>query len=232
MSPRLVVGPAPQRRLPSKGRWKWAVALAVLVLLVVRFVYMELVIVRGQTMAPAALDGDVLLVARRSTPRVGDLVLVEHDEQTVLRRILAGPGTRVTAVDGVLTLDDVPLETRVDGTFTYREPGGDGRTHRQHRYLEQGTNEQHPILGNHVGAARLWLLELPDLEVPPGHFFVLCDNRRSCPLDERSGVVAMDWLHGVVTHRVLAGAEDDAQSGGWKALRPSESVEGAEPPRK
>jgi signal peptidase I len=235
MSPRLDVGPAPQRRSHSRSRWIWASVVALLMLLLLRFVYVELVVVRGHTMAPAALDGDVLLVARRATPEIGDVVLVEQDGKTVLRRVLAGPGTRVTAVDGVLTLDDVPVETRVDGTFTYLEPGPDGRTHRQQRYLEQGALHQHPILGNHVGAALPWLLELPDLEVPPGHVFVLCDNRRACPLDERSGVVDVDWLQGVATHRVWAGdthAEEDSQSGGWKALTPSGSGEGPEPPRK
>lgn len=236
MSTRLVVGPAPRRRAPSKRRWRLAVVAGVAAVLLIRLVFLELVVVRGHTMAPAALDGDVLLVLRRADPKVGDVVLVEHQEHTVVRRVVAAPGDRVTAVDGVLTLDDVPLETRVDGTFAYREPGEAGRPRRQQRYIERGPHGQHAVLGSHTGAARPWLLELPALEVPPGHVFVLCDNRRTCPLDERSGVVPLSWVQGVATHRVWAGdarAEPDPQGDGWRALASaSEPEEGSEPPRK
>lgn len=228
----LVVGAAPRRRLPWKSGWKWAAAAAVVALLVFRLVFVELVVVRGNTMAPAVLDGDALLVATRGDVRVGRIVLIEFDGRTVLRRIVAGPGARVTSVDGVLAVDEVPMEVRVDGTFAYRDTGeAQRRPRRQQRYIERAGEVQHAILGDHVGAAHPWLLDLPELEVPRGHVFVLCDNRRTCPLDERSGVVPLEWIEGVATHVLWTGdarLEDDHGAGGFSPL----TSEGSTPPRK
>ncbi len=223
---RLHIGAAPRRKLPSLRRWRWLVGALLFVALSLRLALLELVVVRGNTMAPVVLDGDVLLIKSRAEAKVGDVVLVEHEGRSVVRRVLATAGARITAIDGVLTVDEVPLETRVDGTFAYRDTGDEPRPLRQQRFVERlGEGPQHEILGDHVGAARPWLFELPDLEVPSGYVFVLCDNRRTCPLDERSGVVPIDWIDGVASRRAWTGG----------ARLSGERVQGAlgsTPPRK
>ncbi len=229
-----MVGGAPPRQTPSKKAWKWLAFAVVVALLLLRLLFVELVVVRGNTMAPSVLHGDVLLVASRGDVELGSVVLVEHDGRTTLRRVLAGPGARIASTDGVLTLGDMPAEVRVDGTFAYRDPGEEQRRpRRQQRYVEHAGEIQNVILGDHIGAARPWLLDLPELEVPVGHVFVLCDNRRTCPLDERSGVVPLEWIQGVATHLLWTGdarLEEDQGSGGFRPL--TSTGEGSEPPRK
>jgi hypothetical protein len=104
----------------------------------------------------------------------------------------------------VLTRDEVAVPTQVTKSFAWRETSEDldealDLQHRQHRFIEQLEGDRyHHILGDFVGAAKRWTLELPELEVPPGSLFLLCDNRRQCPLDERSGVVPRAAIKGVV----------------------------------
>jgi signal peptidase I len=182
-----------------------AVVLACIALLVLRLAFVELVAVHGNTMAPAVLDGDVLLVMAQTKPTLGDVVLVDIGGQTVVRRVIGLAGHRIGSLAGVLTRDELPVATHVAGTFAWREVSEEQEApqHRQHHFVEALTEDRlHRMLGDHVGAAKPWMLELPEVEVPPGALFVLCDNRRQCPLDERSGVVPTTAITGVV-HSLL-----------------------------
>lgn len=201
MGERLVIGNAPRRRLPVKPVALIAGIGLVLALIVTRLVFFELVRVRGATMAPNALEGDVLLVASLGEPTLGSVVLVEQGEREVLRRVVGLPGDHMSTVDGVLVRNGVPLDTEAVGLFGWRA-AEDGeavaRPHRQGLLIERfADGRAHYLLGDHDGAARPWRLELPEVQVPPGHVFVLCDNRRTCPLDEQSGPVALDRINGV-----------------------------------
>ena len=165
-------------------------------LLLVRLFLFELVIVRGNTMAPSILEGDVLLIQAQPEVALGDVVLIEQGERRVLRRVLASEGQRIASLDGLLLIDDLPLEVHVEEPFAYREAE---RTLRQQSFMEPlGPKLKHHILGDHLGSAKPWVMELPELTVPPGHLFLLCDNRRSCPLDKLSGVVPKAWISGRV----------------------------------
>ena len=133
---RLPIGPVPGRPRRPRRLWRWALAAVVLGLLLARWFFVELVVVRGNTGAPTALEGDVLLVVRRAEPAQGDVVLLEHEGREVLRRVIALPGQTVGADEGVLTIDDVPLATRVVGTFAYRELSDGDRARRQQHFIE------------------------------------------------------------------------------------------------
>ncbi|MCB9549821.1 MAG: signal peptidase I [Myxococcales bacterium] len=195
---RLPIGPVPGRPRRPRRLWRWALAAIVLGLLLARWFFVELVVVRGNTGAPTALEGDVLLVVRRAEPAQGDVVLLEHEGREVLRRVIALPGQTVGADEGVLTIDDVPLATRVVGTFAYRELSDGDRARRQQHFIESlPDGRRHHILGDHAGAARPWTFAVPRLEVPPGFLFVLCDNRRTCPDDDLVGLVPEGWSQGV-----------------------------------
>lgn len=182
-------------------------------LLAVRVFVAELVVARGSTMAPNVLDGDVLLVARGARPTLGAVVLVEvGDDTAVLRRVLGVAGDRFEVVEGVLHRNGQPLPVRAAGTFTFRvAPGdraqaGDGPTRRQHQFEEtiEG-GRAHRVLGDFLGSARPWQFELPTVDVPPGHVFVVCDNRRQCPLDDRLGAVPLEAVRGVARSLVWYG---------------------------
>lgn len=197
---RLVIGTAPKRRVPLRAIALGAAALLVLSLALTRLVFFELVRVRGNTMAPAAMHDDILLVANLGRPGLGAVVLLEDRNREVLRRVVGVPGDRMATAEGVLTRNGVPLETTPSGVFeTYEgKDETDRRPHGQTMAIERFADGRgHGILGDHDGAARPWRFDLPEIEVPPGHVFVLCDNRRTCPLDDASGVVALDRIAGV-----------------------------------
>jgi len=69
---------------------------------------LDVVEVRGRSMAPALLPGDRLLVARLGPPRVGDVVLAA-DPRDPRRELIK----RVTALDGGVTVrgDNRPQST-------------------------------------------------------------------------------------------------------------------------
>lgn len=195
MSGRLVIGPAPRRRMSGRVAGRLIILALIIAVVIARLFFWELVVVRGNTMAPAVVDGDILLVRRGVPPAVGDVVVLRLEERVVLRRVVAVAGDRVGSDEGVLTINDLPLSTRVEGAFGYRDAERQRRQERFRETLPDGRT--HGVLGDMIGAARPWLFELPPLEVPAGHVFVLCDNRRVCPLDELAGPVPVQWSEGV-----------------------------------
>lgn len=202
MGERLVIGTAPRKRLPVKPIAVVAGVGLLLSLIVTRLVFFELVQVRGDTMAPNAMEGDVLLVSSLGDPTLGSVVLVEQAEREVLRRVVGLAGDHIATADGVLLRNGVPLDTAKTGVFGWLrrtdETEDSVRPHRQALVDEAFADGRwHHILGDHDGAARPWRLELPEVQVPPGHVFVLCDNRRICPLDDQAGPVAIDRIGGV-----------------------------------
>lgn len=192
---RLVIGPAPRRRMSGRLVGRLIILALISAVVVARLFFWELVVVRGNTMAPAVVDGDILLVRRGVPPAVGDVVVLRLEERVVLRRVIAVAGDRVGSDEGVLTINDLPLSTRVEGAFGYRDVERQRRQERFRETLPDGRT--HGILGDMIGAARPWLFEVPPIEVPAGHVFVLCDNRRICPLDELAGPVPVQWSEGV-----------------------------------
>ncbi|MCK6572417.1 signal peptidase I [Myxococcota bacterium] len=195
----LVVGPAAVHRLPWKPALQILGVAVLITLVLVRYLLVEVVRVRGNTMAPAITDGDMVLVRHTRAPGRGDVVLLELGGQVVLRRVLGIPGDHIATVAGALQLNELPIPTRIAGVFGYREATAKGhREHRQHLVFEElepgrfvGT------LGDHVGAGRPWRLRLPPATVEPGSLYVTCDNRRECPDDERQGLVPAEAVVGV-----------------------------------
>jgi len=214
---RLVIGTAPRKQLPVKPvAFLLGVGLLLAVVITRLFVF-EMVQVRGGTMAPNAMEGDILLVASLGDPALGSVVLVEHGEREVLRRIVGLPGDTITTADGVLVRNGVPLGTEEVGVFGWlRDIEGepDARPHRQALVAERFADGRlHHLLADHDGTARPWRLSLPEVEVPPGHVFVLCDNRRICSLDDQAGPVRVDRITGVARSVLWRGGSRDPSSG-------------------
>ncbi len=236
MGERLVIGTAPRKRLPVKP-----VALIlglglVAALALTRLVFFELVQVRGDTMAPNAMEGDILLISSLATPSLGSVVLVEQGEREVLRRVVALAGDHVATVDGVIERNGHPLRTERIGVFGWLRASAeaDARPHRQVLLDERfADGRRHRILGDHDGAARPWRLDMPELEVPPGHVFVLCDNRRICPLDDQAGPVALHRITGVARSVLWLGdaREVPPAEGGFEGLGSRVSGEQGDPAR-
>jgi len=195
----LVIGPAAVHRLPWKAALQILGAAALITLVLVRYLLVEIVRVRGNTMAPAITDGDMVLVRHSRTPGRGDIVLLELQGQLVFRRVLGLPGDQIATAAGALQLNELPIPTRIAGTFGYREPIAKGfREQRQSLVFEEIESGRFiGTLGDHVGAGRPWRLRLPAATVESGSLYVSCDNRRECPDDERRGLVPTEAVVGI-----------------------------------
>ena len=206
----LVVGPAAARRFPWKLILQVTGAAVVITLLLVRTFLVELVRVHGNYMAPSLTEGDLVLVRRTRAAGRGDVVVLELGGQVVLRRVIGVPGDRLATDAGVLTLNELPVDTQLAGNFAYREETARGpRTHRQHLLQEEiETGRWQRVLGDHLGAGRPWRLSFDPVTVDPGFLFVLCDNRRECPAlfgDDDHGVVPASAVVGVAQSLLRSG---------------------------
>lgn len=203
----LVIGPSTVHRFPWKLVFQVLGAAIAITLVLIRVFLVEVVRVRGNTMAPALTDGDLALVRHARGAGRGDIVLLEMGGQSVLRRVLGVPGDRIATDAGVLTLNELPIRTQVGGTFSYREPTLRGyRTHRQQLLTEELESGRFlRVLGDYAGAGRPWKLVFPPTAVEEGQLFVSCDNRRSCAEDERAGLVPASAVVGVAQSVVWYG---------------------------
>lgn len=202
---RLLLGTVPTRHFP----WRRALQICIFALLVgvlaLRLFVFQLAFVHGVMMAPALLEGDIVSVLKRGQPKLGDVVVVDNGQRAVWRRVLGGPGDEIGTEDGVLTRNGVPLDTQMAGFFGYYE-GEERVERRQQRLIETlEDGRSHVVLGDHQGALRPWRLNFEPVEVPPEHFFVFCDNRAACPLDELSGVVHQDAIDGIASRLLWYG---------------------------
>lgn len=195
-----VVGNAPRRSRRRGVPWRGLLALLVGAVLLLRFLFFELVEVRGMTMAPTAMEGDILLIEQNAAPAIGDVVLVEPPEgPPVLRRVLAFGGSQVRTEDGLLFIDEAPARVTGTGIFAYIDrESGVSHVRRQQLLRERIDSERaHPLLGGHAGAGRPYALRLEAITVEPDHLFLLCDNRPACPREETAGSVPRSWVSGV-----------------------------------
>ncbi|MSP71058.1 MAG: signal peptidase I [Myxococcales bacterium] len=220
----MIVGPAGARRIPLRAIGKALAATLIIGLVLLRLAVAELIVLRGNHMAPSVLDGDLLLLRHDRAPGMGDIVLVDLGGVVTLRRIVGVPGDRMSMVGGLLARNDVKLNIEIKGSFTYFERGEKAASaRRQLKIIEDLAPDVRPtILGDYVGAARPFLATMAPIEVPPLHFLVLCDNRRTCPPNDLNGLVPEDQVLGIATAVVWYGEawgpSRPAGYGGFEAL--------------
>jgi len=140
--------------------------------------------VTSASMAPTVLHHDLLLINKLARPTRGDLVLLEFSEeaerqgrlssvigQQLLRRVIALPGDTVAVRDHAVLLNGEPVE----------EP-----------YVQETSAEGFTLVGEAEGA-------FGPVEVPPGHLFVLADNRRFGMDSRLLGFIPQAQVAGVAT---------------------------------
>ena len=110
-----------------------------------------------------------------SAPERGDVAvfrLPKDDSIDYIKRVIGLPGDHIQMIDGLLHINSVPVKRERVGDFIDDEDGADARVRRWRETLPSG-----------VSYETLDLLENGSLDnteeyvVPPGHYFMMGDNR-------------------------------------------------------
>jgi signal peptidase I len=120
-------------------------------------------------LSPPLFSGRVLA----STPERGDVVvfrLPKDDSTDYIKRVIGLPGDRIKMVDGLLHINGVPIKRERVGDFLDDETGG--RVRRWRETLPNGVSYESLDLQDNGS-----LDNTQEYVVPPGHYFMMGDNR-------------------------------------------------------
>ncbi len=171
---------------------------AILIAVVVRTFLFEPFSIPSGSMIPTLLVGDYLFVSKYSfgysryslpfglplfsgrlfghEPERGDVVVFKlpADNTTdYIKRVIGLPGDRIQMIDGILNINGVPVRREPAGDFT----AGGAVRQVYHRYYETLPNgRRHEII--EIGDSGP-LDNTNVYTVPPGHYFMMGDNRDS-----------------------------------------------------
>jgi signal peptidase I len=111
-----------------------------------------------------------------SPPARGDVVvfrLPKDDTTDYIKRVIGLPGDRIQMIDGVLNINGKPVKReRIDDFVETEENGRTTRVKRWRETLPEGVSYTTLDLVDHG-----FYDNTPVYEVPPGHFFMMGDNR-------------------------------------------------------
>jgi len=180
--------------LAESGR---AVVQALLIALVIRVVLFQPFNIPSGSMKPTLLVGDYLFVSqfsygysRYSLPfspplfsgrilasplQRGDVAvfrLPKDDSSDFIKRVIGLPGDRIRMVDGLLHINGVPVKRERIGDFIDDETGRPERVRRWRETLPNGVSYETLDLEDNG-----FLDNTQEYLVPPGHYFMMGDNR-------------------------------------------------------
>ncbi|MGH8583179.1 MAG: signal peptidase I [Gammaproteobacteria bacterium] len=180
-----------------------------LIVLLLRSFLVEPFRIPSGSMMPTLLIGDFILVNKYTygirlpvlnvkvvdigAPQRGDIVVFRYprDPSTpFIKRVVGLPGDRVTYTAKSLRINDKPIAQRPVGLY---EGNGSGKSMNGATLLDERLESvRHAILID----PDLPSLEVRQFEVPPGHYFVMGDNRDNSKDSRYWGTVPDDHLIG------------------------------------
>jgi signal peptidase I len=144
------------------------------------------------------------------TPKLGDVVVFRWPgdrSQAWVKRVVGLPGDRIQMRQGQLFINDRPAELKPDGVGQAEDDSGSSEP--AYRYVETLPNGvSHLIFKMRDNGP---LDNTPEVKVPPGHLFVLGDNRDN---SADSRVPVIDGGVGLLPIQNLVGRAD-AVVGSW-----------------
>jgi hypothetical protein len=202
-----------------RRRWRWLRRLLLLVLVVLcgltltRCLFTSTVVVPDGSMYPTVAQSSELLFWTSRAVEAGDLVLLRLERGLVVRRVLAGPGSRVAQRREGLVVDGEALARRAVGQHQWFHVDPQSIDGPEPSGTQLTCDEVHETIAGRpvrlcVGSGS----ERPHDEIALGadEIYVRCDNREYCARRQaREGPVPLEWVEGRALFLMATHNDDD-----------------------
>ncbi|NOY93770.1 MAG: signal peptidase I [Deltaproteobacteria bacterium] len=181
---------------------------------VMRFFFVDEVIVGHNGMAPTMITGEKVLLWRGATPDMGDIVVCRHPGQPnvfVMGRVMALGGMHLSAPRGQLTIEGSTPDRDIEGYPRFHDVDHDVTTEMTYGIEKLGNTDFTFFEPRHYS------FRLREHRVPDDKIYLLGDNRGYIGQDSRYfGDVDPGTCRGTIFMRLQPVDDEGAELGhGW-----------------